>query len=103
MREILSGRAYEIRPPCRHIAITQKVAHAARETGVVHEYVDSAELGLDRVECSLTRRLVCHFKRQREYFDIRVRILDVGFGLFQGLDLSGGDDNPFGTGKGKCI
>src|ERR1700730_10266427 len=86
--------AYEIRPPCRDITITQKMACAAGETGIVHEYVDGAELGLDRVECSLDRRLVCHFKRQREHFDLRVRVLDVGFGLFQGFDLSSSDYDP---------
>jgi hypothetical protein len=67
------------------------MACAARETGIVHEYIDGTELGLNR---SLDRRLICHFKRQRECFDILVRILDVGFGLFQGLDLSGSDMTP---------
>jgi hypothetical protein len=70
------------------------MACAAGETSIVHEYVDGVELGLDCVECSLDRRLICHFKRQREHFDIWVRVLDVGFGLFQGLDLSGSDVTP---------
>jgi hypothetical protein len=60
----------------------QKMACAIGETGIVHEYVDDVELGLDRVECSLDRRLICHFKREREHFDIWVHVLDVGFGLF---------------------
>jgi hypothetical protein len=52
---------------------------ASAAAGDVHEYVDG---GLDRVECNLDRRLICHFKRRREHFDVWVRVLDVGFGLF---------------------
>lgn len=78
------------------------MARAAQETGIVHEYVDSAELGPDRVECSLGRRVACHFKRQREHFDIRVCVLDVSFGLFQGLDLSGSDDDPLAPARANA-
>jgi len=68
-----------------------------------HEYVEGTELGLDRVECSLDRRVVCHFKRQREHFNIRVRVLDVGFGLFHGLDLWAVVMTPLAPGKGERV
>ena len=58
------------------------MACTAGEVGNVHEYVDGAELGLDRIECNLDRQLICHFKRRREHFYVWVRVLDVGFGLF---------------------
>jgi hypothetical protein len=52
------------------------------------------EMGLGHVQCSLGRQVVCHFKRQREHFDIRVRALDADFALFQGLDLLGSGNDP---------
>jgi hypothetical protein len=79
------------------------VARAARQARVVDKDVDGAELGLDGVESSLDGCFVRDFKSQGEDFDVRIGLLDVGFGLLQRLETSGCDDDALCASKGECV